>query len=77
MPDGLPTKIPYFYNALYDLADQLDSYTVINQREYSPETIERLARMIPKLREMYQAIRDVDHLFAGIISEEEFLKNES
>lgn len=74
---SLPTKIPYFYHALYDMADQLDSYTVINQRDFSHETIERLTRMIPQLREMYRAIRDVDHLFAGVISEEEFLKNES
>ena len=73
---NIPSKIPYFYNALYDLADQLDSYVLINQNNYNSETVELLARYSPKIRKMYYDIQAVYGLFAGTISEEEFLTHE-
>ncbi len=74
---SLPTKIPYFYNALYDLADQLESYALINQKGFSAETIAKLETLAPEVREMYYTLRDLDHLFSGIIPEEKFQNHES
>jgi hypothetical protein len=74
MQRGVSERIPYFYHAIYDLAAQLESYTLINQRDFKPETVEYLKTLIPQFQETYRVIRNIDYLFAGIISEDQFMK---